>query len=192
MKKLFISGGIFILFALLNSCSTTKLPESEVAPVYITNTKKFYLLHPAELENPVDAQQLLNGSFGSSSFSLLAYTQADENGIFMSLFNDFGTSMGNLSYDGIRVSFDSAIFPKALKAEYIVADLQFAYYKLDAVKKALSEVHLTVSETEENGVVVRKILNGKKCIEVITKNGNVLTILNNLRGYKYILEEASE
>ena len=84
IKKILIllSTSIFLI-----SCSTKKsIQKSEINPVYITNTKKFYLLSPENIQGNVDKVQLLQGSFGDNSFSINSYLQADSNGIFLSLF----------------------------------------------------------------------------------------------------------
>ena len=87
-----------ILSALFLSCATTgKAQTATVEPVYITNTKKFFLLPADCLETSFEKRQLLTGSFGTSKFSLQTFLQVNEDGIFLSLFNDFGTGMGTLS-----------------------------------------------------------------------------------------------
>ncbi len=181
-----LSTSIFLI-----SCSTTKsIQKSEINPVYITNTKKFYLLSPENIQGNIDKVQLLQGSFGDNSFSINSYLQADSNGIFLSLFNDLGSGMGDLNYDGNAVLFESSIFPKKLKAEYIIADLQFAYYKSEALQQALSLLGLDFSsETLEDGTKVRLIKNKNNIIEEIKQKDGVLTIENKLRNYKYVLTE---
>ena len=177
IKKILIllSTSIFLI-----SCSTTKsIQKSEINPVYITNTKKFYLLSPENIQGN-----------GDNSFSINSYLQADSNGIYLSLFNDLGSGMGDLNYDGNAVLFESSIFPKKLKAEYIIADLQFAYYKSEALQQALSMLGLDFSsETLEDGTKVRLIKNKNNIIEEIKQKDGVLTIENKLRNYKYVLTE---
>ena len=104
------------------SCASVNNKTGSLSSVYVTNTKKIELLSPDNVEKNIDSLQLLNASFGKQTFSLLAFIEVDNNGIFISLMNDLGTDMGNLSYNGESVFFDSSLFPKALKAEYIVAD----------------------------------------------------------------------
>ena len=127
--------------------------------------------------------------------SLLSYLQADKQGIFLSLFNDFGTGMGTLSYDGMKVNFDSAIFPKNLKAEYILADLQFAYYSVAELKKALHSIRMKITVDKGDNPAsseVRRIYNGPFLIEEVIKEPGTIVIHNKLRGYEYTLQEASE
>ena len=99
-----LSAGALSLF--LISCASTKktAPENSytakgLRPIYITNSKKVNLLLPSAAGQIFEGLQLLNGSFGSTSFNLLSYTQIDATAISLSLMNDFGADMGNLFYD---------------------------------------------------------------------------------------------
>ena len=65
LKKLILAIALIIL--LLASCTTTKAAHS-TNPVYVTNTKKVYLLPPEAMEGSQDNVQLLNGSFGEQTF----------------------------------------------------------------------------------------------------------------------------
>lgn len=187
-----IIASILSAFLFFGCASARHKNGSAVSPVYITNSKRFYLLPPEDIERPAEYFQLLTGSFGEKSFVLQVFLQADEHGLFLSLLNDFGAGMGTLVYDGARISFDSSVFPAGIKAEYIAADLQFAYYKPSALKERLADVNLDFVITEENGAEIRRIMNGKKCIMQISKSGGTVDIENFLRGYRYNLKEASD
>lgn len=191
---------IFFLVLCFVGCTSTKIiTESNISPIYITNVKKFYLLPPSCIENEVDAQQLLIANFNGNTFQMLSYLKADKKGIYLSLFNDFGTGMGNLSYDGIDVHFDSAIFPENLKAEYILADLQFAYYSVDAINETLKTIGMYMEVEKNEGGEVRTIFSNSilpmmnsRTIEVIKRDRACTLIQNILRGYEYFLQEADE
>ena len=204
-----------ILFSMIFlSCTSVKKTEAEgkaetlFRPVYITNSKKVNLLMPSHAAAVFEGLQLLNGSFGTSSFTLLSYTQIDSSGISLSLMNDFGTDMGNVFFDGQQVIFDSAYFPKALPGEYIICDIQNAYYDEGAVRKNLESAGLKFEVSREAGsqaadfaggaelagvtdsadlIEIRKILDGKKVIEEITILKNTIKIKNYLRRYEYNL-----
>jgi len=189
MKKIFYCALISVF--LFSACSSVKI-ESTTSPVYVTNTKTIHILAPEYMEGQEDSLQLLNGVFGDTSFTLFVYLQADEKGIFMSLLNDFGTDMGSLSYDGISVEFDSAVFPSNLKAEYIICDIQNAYYQFDKLSDNYKASGLIFEETTENGEKIRRVISGKKVIEQITFSGNSIRIQNILRGYQYNLTKGEE
>ena len=107
--------------------------------------------------------------------------------------------MGNLSYDGYNVTFDSPVFPKSVKAEYILADLQFSCYSTNEINKTLKTIgmYMEVEKTEDGEI--RSILSNSilpmmnsRTIEVIKKEKSCTLIQNILRGYDYYLQEAEE
>lgn len=196
MRKTAPSVVLIFLLSLLISCKSTKA-ESSLRPVYITNTKKVNLLGPSAAGQIFEGLQLLNGSFGDTGFSLMSYTQIDATGISLSLMNDFGTDMGNVFYDGTKVIFDSAYFPKALPGEYIICDIQNAYYDKAALQENYETAGLRLevwpAAVDEAGVQeIRCIYDGKKLIEEITIFENTITIKNYLRGYEYNLTKLEE
>ncbi len=180
------SAGLLLLIMLIfNSCATTR--QNSLRPVYITNTKKVILLSPENIEQDFDGVQLLSGSYGDTEFTLMSYTQIDASGINLSLMNDFGTDMGFLSYNGESVLFDSAYFPKALPGEYIICDIQNAFYDANALKNQYEKAGLIFEVEEENNCQIRRILDGKEVIEEIQIRAGEYSINNYLRGYKYRL-----
>ena len=197
MKIAYLLAAAVFVFA---GCTSTKaIQESNVSPIYITNLKKFYLLPPECIEQNIDSQQLLTVTFGENTLTLLSYLQADEKGIFLSLFNDFGTGMGNLSYDGYNVTFDSPVFPKSVKAEYILADLQFSCYSTHEINRTLKTIGMYMEVEKTEDCETRTIYSNSllpmmnsKTIEIIKKEKGQTTIQNILRGYEYMLQEAAE
>ncbi len=180
------AAGLLVLVMLIfNSCATTK--QNLLRPVYITNTKKVSLLAPENTEHEFDGIQLLNGAYGDTEFTLMSYTQISSEGINLSLMNDFGTDMGFVSYDGTTVIFDSAYFPKALPGEYIVCDIQNAFYDSQSLKNLYEKAGLSFEVIDENGIQTRKIIDGKDVVEEIQITDNSVLINNYLRGYKYKL-----
>ena len=187
-RKISVILGLAVL-SLLISCKSTKVESAPpLRPVYITNTKKINLLAPSVAGQIFEGLQLLNGSFGASSFMLMSYTQIDAKGISLSLMNDFGADMGNVFYDGRQVIFDSAYFPKNLPGEYIICDIQNAYYDEAALQKNYKGAGLRFEAENDK----RKIYDGKKLIEEITILENTITIKNYLRGYEYNLTKLEE
>lgn len=192
MRKLLRSSKVLICLlclGVLSGCATVK-KTGNTSPVFVTNTKSINLLAPICMDGAIDNLQLLTGSFGETKFSLLAYFQSDDTGIFLALMNNMGTDMGNLTYDGEYVSFETSVFPAELKPEYIIADIQYAYYKAADVQANLAGSKLTFTEETDNSVRVRRILSGKKLIEEIRIEPGKVIITNFLRGYEYCLEES--
>ena len=156
-------------------------------PVYVTNTKKIKLLSPENTTVSLDILQQFNGTFGETSFTMLSFTQIDKNEISLSLINDFGTDMGHLFYSGEHVSFKSAFLPSKLPGEYIVAEIQNAYYDEKVLQENYSKAGLKF-DCETEGV--RKIYDGKKLIEEIYISVDKVKIINYLRDYTFELINA--
>ena len=195
-----------VLSVSLTSCLSVKkevssngLTATGLRPVYVTNKKKVNLLKPEVVWFTFDGIQLLEGSFGDTSFTLLSYTQIDATGINLSLMNDFGTDMGTVSYDGSKVVFDSAYFPKALPGEYIICDIQNAFYDEEYLCMNYESAGLTFEVWKGTGYnptdsvnETRLIRDGKKLIEEISIIEDTVTIKNHLRGYEYKLTKVEE
>jgi hypothetical protein len=100
--------------------------------------------------------------------------------------------MGDLSYRAGSLSFSSPVFPSSFKAEYLVADFQFCFYRVDALKAALGRLKLDVEIHDGlyGSKEIRRIRDGKKVIIEIEKSmeAGVLRYTNFLRGYSYTLQ----
>ena len=178
---------ITIVFLSISCKSTRTIQNSELRPVYVTNSKKINLLPPENTTVELDILQQFNGTFGDTDFSMLSFSQIDKSEISLSLINDFGTDMGHLYYDGDHVSFKSAYLPSKLPGEYIVAEIQNAYYDEKVLQENYSKAGLKF-ECETPGL--RKIYDGKKLIEEIFISDDKVKIINYLRGYSFELINA--
>ncbi|WP_407427714.1 DUF3261 domain-containing protein [Treponema sp.] len=202
MKKIFL----ILISIFLVSCASSRL-ESKFSPVYVTNTSKFALLAPVEMDGMIDSVQRMTAKFGTQSFDFDVYVISDKTQLSMTIFNEFGTTMGSLFYDGTSLDFDSAVFPKNLKAEYIVADFQFCLYEAESVKTALEKIGVDFETVFTDGISGTKYET-----RTLTKNGNPVSKItktysvmedgsvklqsifydNILRGYSYTLTGEAE
>ena len=178
---------IVMASALFISCATNRIEGPVTPAVYVTNTKKVNILTTENISKPMDEVQLFEGSFGGQSFSFPIYINADEKGIYVSILNDVGTSMGELSYSNGNVEFNSAVFPENMKAEYIVWDIQLAFYDPQSLKDRLAKFRLDFSVENDGVEEIRKIIDGKNVIEEIHSSGTSTVIKNHLRVYEYHL-----
>jgi len=177
--------------------------------VYVTNSSKYALLPVSEMDSSLDTYERMTANFGKDSFEFDVYVISDEKQLSMTVFNEFGTTIASLFYDGVSLDFNSSVFPENLKAEYIIADFQFCLYKSESLKKELSKIglDLTISshrEKDGKSIIEKRILSKKgKKISEITKcyraeengeRGSLLSIHydNILRGYSYTLNGVSE
>ncbi len=190
MKKILLC---LIPFFLLISCASSRF-ESDFSPVYVTNTSKYAILPTTSMNGSVDCLQKMTADFGKgNSFDFDVYVISDKTQLSMTVLNEFGTTMASLFYDGASLDFDSMIFPKNLKAEYIVADFQFILYNVEDLKPALEKIGVNLEVTSEpvDGEVaeVRTLSKKGKVISKITKTALTIKYENFLRGYGYTLSE---
>ena len=193
MKKILL---YLIPFFLLISCASSRF-ESEFSPVYVTNTSKYAILPTTSMNGTVDSLQKMTANFGKdNSFDFDVYVISDSSQLSMTILNEFGTTMASLFYDGASLDFDSVIFPKQLKAEYIVADFQFCLYNVDDLKPALEKIGVNLEVTSEPTgdeiAEVRTLSKKGKVISKITKTALSIKYENFLRGYSYILSEVEQ
>jgi len=173
---------VIILF-LCCSCAKNTTVENQLN-VYLTGSSKYILLPPGNIDNPLDMAQQISASYKGREYFLNAWVKADETGMEMTLLNELGAQMGELSYRNGQVSFSSPVFPSSLKPEYIVADFQLCFYNAIALHQALEDCGLFFEDTGNS----RRILQGKTLVIEIEKNTNTVRLVNHLRGYTYTLE----
>jgi hypothetical protein len=142
------------------------------------------LLSPDGIEKPLDMAQFISASYGGRNYFFNAWVKADETAMDMTLFNEFGATMGDLSYRDGLIDFSSSIFPNSLRPEYIVADFQLCFYNPLLIRRALEDCGLSL-EIQGN---TRRVLKGKDMIIEIEKNNSNVRFINHLRGYTYTLE----
>jgi len=171
-----------LVFIYLSSCSSLAVDKRPYA--YLADRSKYILLPPAGIEEPVDMAQRISAIYNGQGFYFSAWVLADKNGIDMSLFNELGAAMGELSYREGVVSLSSSVLPQSLKPEYIIADFQLCFYNAGLVRMALKDCGL-VLETQND---FRRIFEGKSLIIEIEKTSGEVKFVNHLRGYSYILE----
>jgi len=173
-----------LLFLCCCSCAS-KVPIKEDRPfIYLTDNSKYFLLPSGEIENSLDMAQRVSALWQGVDYLFNAWVKADESGMEMTLLNELGVSMGELSYRNGLVSFSSQIFPKSMRPEYIVADFQFCFYNDPALRYALEKCGLAFQNTGNS----RCILQGRTVIIKIEKEQNTIRLVNHLRGYTYTLE----
>jgi hypothetical protein len=190
MKLLKRTKGVsFFILLCLSSCATSPIEGSVFAPVYVTNASKYVILAPDAIEKNLDMAQQISGFFGDQEWVMNGWVRADQDGIAIALFNALGGSLGDLSYRTGALSFSSPLFPSSFKAEYLVADFQFCFYRVDALKAALGKLKLDVEIQDGSDLIreIRRIRDKKKVIIEIEKSSGALKYTNFLRGYGYTL-----
>ena len=194
--RFLLLAGILLCFY---SCASTAAVREGQLYVWLADNAKYILLPPENIKNSMDGYQLVSVSFDGRDYDISSWVKADETGIDMTLINELGTTMGELSYNGGAVSFSSSVFPKSIRGEYIVADFQLCFYDALALRHALEACGLSFTlsgsghssgdgSPRENAETGRRVFQGETLIIEIEKNRNVVRVINYLRGYSYTLE----
>ena len=161
IMKFKLLAAIFV-FTLFFSCTTTKI-ESKFSPVFVTNSSKYELLPPTAMRGSIEELQRMEAFFGKNHIEADIYVIANEDQLSMILMSEFGTTVASLFYDDENLDFESTLFPKKFKPEYIVADFQFCLYDEEALKTALKKSGVDFEEYLEempdgNWTETRKLL----------------------------------
>lgn len=178
---------IFTLFLLIiTSCKSTKA----VKPVYITNEKSISLLDLSSSGAPIDCFQLMTASFeGHGEFTAEVFLKSDSDILALVAMTPTGQTLADISYDGNMVNFQSSFIPTgSFRAEYILADIQFAYYNIEDIEKELIANGLVFKYGEDENGTYREILDNNEIIWKATYNKSHLSVKNYLRKYKYEME----
>ena len=117
--------------------------------------------------------------------SFEAIVVMDGSGLLMEFFTSSGQTVASISYDGGSVSFSSPFVPsRAIKAEYIIADLQLLLYEEEALEAALASSGLSFEAASGH----RRLLDGKSLVWESWEEGGVTYVVNHLRSYSYVIE----
>ena len=181
-----VTLSLYFLFSLVYFCSCASVAKNteSLFYAYLTDTSRYTLLPATGIEKPMDMEQHISASYQSRDFLIVAWVKADETGIEMTLLNELGNNMGELSYRDGTISFSSMVFPSSMKPEYIIADFQLCFYNASLLNPALEECGL-IMETSGS---TRRILKGSELIYEIEKNNEAVKLTNHLRGYTYTLD----
>jgi len=180
-KATFVFLAVIFLFCI---CSCATRAKEERLYVYLADGARFVLLPTAAIEKPMDMAQFISASFMDQSHFFQAWVRANETAMDITLFNELGAAMGDLSYrDGI-ISFYSRVLPRSLRPEYIVADFQLCFYDTALLRRSLEEAGLSLAVQGNT----RRIYNRRDLIIEIERAPGKVNFINHLRGYTYTLE----
>lgn len=184
IKKISVIS-LFLLFV-VTSCSSTRT----LRPVYITNEKTISLLDLNCVGEPIDSYQLMTGSFeGHKEFTAEVLLQANEDILALVLMTTTGQTIAEITYDGVMTTFNSSFIPaNAFKAEYVLADIQLAFYDLKEVERELYESGLVFKYGEDDNGTFREIYDGEELIWRCNTASSHISVINFLRKYNYEME----
>ena len=172
------------LFILICLCSCASRTSDKRLYSYLTDSARYVLLPPGAIEKSIDMAQFISASFMGQNHYFNAWVRADKTAMDMTLFNDLGAALADLSYSDGVINFSSKVLPASLRPEYIVADFQLCFYDPVLLRRALEDSGLNL-EIKHN---TRRIFDGRNLIIEIGKTHNKVRLVNHLRGYSYTLE----
>ncbi len=174
---------VFLILFLLAGCQSNK-NAVKLNKVYVTDTIPVDLLSPDCITENIEQMQLFEGNFGKNSFSSFLILSADKSKIEILMVNEMGIQIGSVFYDGQECIMDSSFFPKNLKSEYIILDLQNVYADSTILKEHYKKYGIDFVDQGNK----RQLIKNGKLIEEITKEEEKITIKNDLRSYTYVLK----
>ncbi|MCL2294654.1 MAG: DUF3261 domain-containing protein [Spirochaetes bacterium] len=192
-ERLFDSRFWFLFFILimigsicLTSCASKPNARQARTFVNLTHDSFFFLLPLEGIERPMDMTQRVTASFGfgERNFTFNAHVRADETKIKKTFSNELGENMGELLYSGGKISFQSPLFPRRFRPEYMIADFQYCFYDPLLLRQALEDGGHTL-EIQGN---FRRIFHGEDLIIEIERTERMVRLQNHLRGYSYTIE----
>ena len=195
-RKLLVLAGCMLYVACLVSCHRALVtPDSN--PVYYSDSKYIQLLPTKAVSGPIDGAQRFEGTFGKTAFSGQVWVLANDTILSITFFNDFGTTIAELTYANDSVAFASSVLDvEKVKAEYILADYQACFYPFEVLKENFEKSGFDFREQRNlagDSNSFERILseNGKEIMR-ITRKANEIDLVNELRHYKYHITLGNE
>ena len=195
-RKLLVLAGCMLCVACLVSCHRALVtPDSN--PVYYSDSKYIQLLPTKAVSGSIDGAQRFEGTFGKTAFSGQVWVLANDTILSITFFNDFGTTIGELTYANDSVAFASSVLDvEKVKAEYILADYQACFYPFEVLKENFEKSGFEFREQRNlagDSNSFERILseNGKEIMR-ITRKANEIDLVNELRHYKYHITLGNE
>lgn len=197
-------SNFFLAFALLSlfsgmffSCTSSKIKDDEdelpsYNPVYITKYVKSYLLPLSWCDGDMEETDLFEGKLGSSVFSSTLLFKSTKKQMNITMLGNFGNTIAELNYDGKDISFESSYFPSHLETQYVIFDIQTAFYNFEKLQQHFKNLGLSfeqdVSLKDDGLIVEKRILKTKdQTIEEIEIDGKQIKIKNPLKKYEYMI-----
>lgn len=158
--------------------------------VYITDSDTMELLPPSAIGEPMESHQLLTGSFnGRNEFTVEAYLVADFDKTDILMMSPTGQTLCTITWNGETLDFSSSFIPASeIKAEYIVADMQLAFYDKTEIGKVVAASGLRFEFKSHGNTQTRRIYKDGAIVWSMERSDAALTVVNHLRNYTYEIE----
>lgn len=175
-----------VALSLFLCCCHNNQNRLSTEPVYYTDDTFVHLLDISGNRISMDAPQHIDGRYGEKEFSMDAWMRVNDSLLSLVLFSSFGNTLAEVTYTRDSIQFNSTVMDMGkIKAEYIVADIQLCYYDMAVLKPHFESYGFTLTETTDEGTIIRKLSKGNTDILTIRKTGNTIELNNSLRHYSY-------
>jgi len=182
---------VSVILSLFFSCTTAKPSGRTEDPLatWLTDSVVYRLQDPSCLTEAVSEVQKIEGRYGPRSFSFLSVTEILDSSVMVLILNEMGIEIGSVSFDGAAVESSGFFISRELPAQYLVADIQFVYYRSECLEAALSPLGIHIlEEPSAEGSRFRDFYSGENRIIHIEYSDSGIEYYNELRGYSYRLQ----
>jgi hypothetical protein len=126
--------------------------------------------------------------YGDQVHSFVAVLKTSPSELSLAVLNDF-SRIFTASYNGSNITYElSPLLSQTFPIEYLFYDIQLITYPLEIVRQSLpTGIH--IEESMEDGIQIRRILNGVDPFIVIHYTERTIEFMNIERGYNYTIEE---
>ena len=148
--------GLLSLCALLSSCTVLNKTDVSKPPVLMP------IAPPAGPSRRIVQQ--ITAQWPDRKETLLCVLELDQRHIAMAGLSNDGVGLFNLTYDGKTIVLDkSPLLPESLAPEFIITDLQLAYWPVAVLQKSL---HASSWRLESDAGHRRLYFQGDKVVDV--------------------------
>lgn len=143
------------------------------------------LRHPKTLGKSLSASHFVKATYNDKTHAFRLASTFTPNKIEIHALAAMGQEIFSMIYDGEQATVKTIIKLKKMKPEYLLFDLQLIYWPKAQIQQSLSGTSLTIKDTLNK----RTIFSDNKAIIEISYDDKKITFKNNLRNYRYILNE---
>ena len=189
-RTIFCCALLFVVCGLI-SCTTRSAHLA--TKIYYSDSHFAHLILPKFSNISIEENQQMTGSYGDKKFSGNSWMLLNDSLIHVMLFSSMGNVIAELIYTQDSVFFNSRwIDSDKVKAEYVIADVQFCYYPAKILSENFQKAGLHLRESQEGSSLRRSLSEGKSEILVMEKSKGRIRFENKIRNYRYQIESENQ
>ncbi len=122
-------------------------------PVYLSKTATFALISPNEWAPTLESQTLMQATYASKNYTFQFVLSMTTSNITVLGLTDTGQELFRLGYEQDHLSFSSLIPKNRLKPEYLLADIELAYFPIEILNDRLHASGLTLIVSDNKRLI---------------------------------------